>query len=55
VQCVIVNGRDARSLSPNFGTWEITFEGRVDTLAANAEDAAGNVEQLPHQWVGTIP
>jgi hypothetical protein len=48
---VVVNGRDARTVAPNFAEWEIALEdastGDV-RLTAYAEDAAGNVEPRPH-------
>jgi hypothetical protein len=47
---IIVNGREAAALTPNFATWEITLDGApAETLAAHAEDAAGNVEKLEHR------
>jgi hypothetical protein len=49
---VLVNGRPARAVSPNFADWEIVLDkGQADTrkLTAHAEDAAGNVEKLPHE------
>jgi hypothetical protein len=47
---VVVNGREAAALSPNFSTWEITLDGTSEaTIAAHAEDAAGNVEKLEHR------
>jgi hypothetical protein len=52
VRCVRVNGREARSLAPNFLHWEVTVDGmsaRPPTLTAIAEDAAGNVERVAHQ------
>ncbi len=55
---VLVNGRPARSLAANFSAWEIVLEsGRPGELklAAHAEDAAGNVEKLPHTVVVKIP
>ena len=44
---VLVNGREARALTPNFGQWEIELP-LAETVAAHAEDAAGNVEKTPH-------
>jgi hypothetical protein len=56
VQRVLVNGRPARALTPNFAEWEVVLEdagaGEVK-LVAYAEDAAGNVEKMPH--VRTAP
>jgi hypothetical protein len=51
VRRVLVNGKEARALTPNFAEWEVVLDdpgaGEV-TLTAHAEDAAGNVEKLPH-------
>jgi hypothetical protein len=48
---VMVNGTEARALSPNFAEWEVTLE-RVAAgalrIQAHAEDAAGNVEKRAH-------
>jgi hypothetical protein len=48
---VLVNERQARALAANFAEWEVVLEnpgaGQV-TLTAHAEDAAGNVEKVPH-------
>ncbi|HEY2251540.1 MAG TPA: hypothetical protein VGH74_10790, partial [Planctomycetaceae bacterium] len=60
VQRVLVNGREAVALSPNFAEWEITLdaagtsEGKsaqesTGSIAACAEDAAGNVEKQSHR------
>jgi hypothetical protein len=49
---VLVNGRPARSLAPNFAEWEIVLDKLPSgtlKLTAHAEDAAGNVEKLPHE------
>jgi hypothetical protein len=55
---VLVNGRPARALAPNFADWEIVLE-KVQAgelkLTARAEDAAGNVEKLPHVVVVNVP
>jgi hypothetical protein len=51
VRRVLVNGRQAQALTPNFAEWEIVLEdsGAAEMrLVAHAEDAAGNVEQVPH-------
>jgi hypothetical protein len=51
VKRVVVNGREARPLSPNFAEWEVTLEGVPGgalRIQAHAEDAAGNVETRPH-------
>ena len=48
---VLVNGREAKPTRPNFAEWEIELAaptGDAPVLKAHAEDAAGNVEQLPH-------
>jgi hypothetical protein len=46
---VSVNGRDAKALTPNFAEWEAVLEAGETKLVARAEDAAGNVEQVPHE------
>ena len=48
---VLVNGREARPLTPNFAEWEVVLEGVRPgelKLTAHAEDQAGNVEQTKH-------
>jgi hypothetical protein len=49
---VTVAGKQAKALRPNFAEWEVVLTdvapGRVQ-LAAYAEDAAGNIEQVPHR------
>jgi hypothetical protein len=54
VKRVRLNGRDVTATRPNFAQWEITL-GAVGPgpvrLVAGAEDAAGNVEQTPHELV----
>ena len=50
VRRVVVNGKEARSLAPNFAEWEITVSGGVEPIVAHAEDTAGNVEKLAQQW-----
>jgi hypothetical protein len=48
---VTVNGQAAKALAANFAEWEIALpEGKGGELkvSAHAEDAAGNVEKLPH-------
>jgi hypothetical protein len=51
VKRVLVNGKEAKALSPNFAQWEVVLRdvkpGEVK-LSAHAEDAAGNVEKRPH-------
>jgi hypothetical protein len=56
VKRVLVNGKEARAVGDNFGEWEILLDLVPSTrmkLAAYAADAAGNVEQRPHEW--TVP
>jgi hypothetical protein len=51
VRRVLVNGREAKALAPNFAEWEVTLTDLPAgplRLSAHAEDAAGNVEKLPH-------
>ncbi len=51
VKRVLVNGREARAVRPNFAEWEIFLDGVRPgevRLSAHAEDAAGNVERMPH-------
>ena len=51
IKKVLVNGREARALAPNFAEWEVVLEdsgGDEVKLTAHAEDAAGNVEKVPH-------
>jgi hypothetical protein len=55
---VCVNGQDAKPLVPNFAEWEITLDQvppRLLRLTARAEDAAGNVERLPHEVEVALP
>ena len=49
----MVNGVEARPARDNFAEWEATvpMSGAVN---AHAEDAAGNVEKLPHEG-GRVP
>jgi RNA polymerase sigma factor (sigma-70 family) len=51
VKKVSVNGKEAKALAENFSEWEVVLEnprpGQL-RLVAKAEDAASNVEQLPH-------
>jgi hypothetical protein len=51
IKKVLVNGQEARALAANFAEWEVVLEdpgaGEVK-LTAHAEDAAGNVEKVPH-------
>jgi hypothetical protein len=51
VSKVVVNGEEARALSPNFAEWEVVLRNLKPgelKLSAHAEDAAGNVEKRPH-------
>jgi hypothetical protein len=48
VKRVVVNGREARALAPNFLEWEATVDAS-DRLSAAGEDAAGNAERLAHE------
>jgi hypothetical protein len=58
LRSVRVNGREARALAQNLLEWEAILEGvhhSPFTLTALAEDAAGNVERLPHRVTVTLP
>lgn len=47
---VRVNGAEARALAPNFLEWEATFDLPAGAaVTAGGEDAAGNVEKVPHR------
>lgn len=52
VRRVLVNGKEARALAPDFLEWEAVLDlaavGRPDTVTAYAEDAAGHVEARRH-------
>jgi hypothetical protein len=49
IKRVLVNGQEAKSLSPNFAEWEIHLDAVGERrISAHAEDMAGNVEKLPH-------
>jgi hypothetical protein len=50
VKRVLVNGKEAKAVTPNFAEWEIELRGVSGEvrLTAHAEDAAGNVEPRPH-------
>src|SRR5262249_41633569 len=50
VQRVLVNGKEAKAIAPNFAEWEITLEKSPASgkLEAYAADAAGNVEKMRH-------
>ena len=51
VKKILVNGREAKALAPNFAQWEVVLSdvkpGELK-VSAHAEDAAGNVEKRPH-------
>src|SRR5205085_7545303 len=54
VRRVRVNGVEAHPLATNYAEWEAVLEGvpaGAVKLTAHAEDAAGNVERLPHTRV----
>jgi hypothetical protein len=46
---VVVSSQTAKGTSPNFATWEIELDATTKTIAAHAEDEAGNVEKLAHE------
>jgi hypothetical protein len=51
IERVVVNGKEARPLRPNFAEWVIELEGQTGaglTIRAHAEDASGNVEATAH-------
>jgi hypothetical protein len=58
VKKVLVNGREAKALAPNFAEWEAVLPdvqpGELK-LTAHAEDAAGNVEKRPHLLTVAVP
>jgi hypothetical protein len=52
VKQVLVSGQPAKGTSPNFATWEIELDAaNLKTVAAHAEDEAGNVEKLAHEMM----
>jgi hypothetical protein len=64
IRRVVVNGREARPLRPNFAEWEVVLDLSTDldkeagsaysgslTVSAQAEDAAGHVEPRPHRLI----
>jgi hypothetical protein len=54
VRRVLVNGKEARSVTGNFLEWEAVLDGVPGgelKLEAHAEDAAGNIEQRPHEVI----
>ena len=48
VRRVLVNGVEARATRENFAEWEAVVPVALQ-VRAHAEDAAGNVEKLPHE------
>ncbi len=48
VKRVLVNGKEARAVRPNFAEWEAVLEAGTREVSAHGEDAAGNVEKRPH-------
>jgi hypothetical protein len=58
VKKVVVNGREAKALAPNFAEWEAVLSdvkaGELK-VSAHAEDAAGNVETRPHVRGVVVP
>ena len=50
VKKVLVNGHEAKALTPNFAEWEVTLKDLKPgaKFTAHAEDVAGNVEKWPH-------
>ena len=46
---VVVSGREAKPLRPNFAEWEVELDAGIPEIVAHAEDAAGNVEKTPHR------
>lgn len=49
---VVVNGREARALVPDFSQWEVQVDDPGDgVVTARSEDAAGNIEGDPHRVV----
>jgi dienelactone hydrolase len=51
VRRVLVNGQEARAITVNFAEWEVVLAGAAAArreITAYAEDAAGNVEKVPH-------
>jgi hypothetical protein len=57
VKAVLVNGKLAKALRPQFAEWEIILAdvrpGELK-LSAYAEDSAGNIEKRPHEMVMQI-
>lgn len=51
MKSVTVNGHAAKARAPDFAEWEAVLDGTPPdelTLKARAEDAAGNIEKIPH-------
>ncbi len=48
VKKVLVNGKEAKSVTGTFAEWEIVLRSDDTKVEAFAEDAAGNVEKRPH-------
>ncbi|RUL82961.1 G8 domain-containing protein [Tautonia sociabilis] len=50
IRRVVVNGREAIALRPNFAEWQVELDADPAgaELIARSEDVAGNVEQTPH-------
>ncbi len=58
VKRVLVNGKEARSVTTNFAEWEVMLDGLkpgVVKLSAHAQDEAGNVEKRPHSLMMRVP
>jgi hypothetical protein len=58
VRTVRVNGQAARALAPNYSRWEVVLEGLARgplSLAAAAQDEAGNLEPNPHRASIIVP
>jgi hypothetical protein len=57
IKKVLVNGKEARAVAPNFAEWEVVLEDvRPGDLKikAHAEDAAGIVEKVPHTLIFAV-
>lgn len=48
VKRVVVNGQDAKAISPNFAEWEIVVTD-APRIVAHGEDVAGNIEKRGHE------
>jgi hypothetical protein len=54
---VLVNGKEAKAVSANFGEWELmldTVAAGPMKLSAHAEDDKGNIEKTKHEFAVTI-